>query len=226
MYLGDEDGLNRLIEEAYGAAPVKTDFLDSVKGHPSVVTHCSAGSAFMEGYKDCLAKHRPELDVWTVKLLSSLGSEDVLVGDAEAVRAHVQGLLAQYRRPAKPTPAKVLTKMVTLRLEKVLEKAKAGQAQVDRDRKSLTEVRDQQEDAEQKRGFQVRIDELADWGIPDFSAATRQELVAWGRACSARAWEGKAVYQDLENVLLREDLDEESLRAACDTLVVKDVMAS
>jgi hypothetical protein len=226
MYLGDDDGLNNLIEEAYGAAPSKTEFLDSVRGHPSVDTHCSAGSAFMSGYKDCLGKHRPDLDVWLVKLLSSLGSEDLLVSDADAMRAHVQGLLGQYRRPAKPTPPKVLTKMVALRLEKVLEKAKAGQARVDRDRKSLTELRDQQKDAEQQRGIQLRINELADWGIPDFSKASREELVAWGRTCSSRAYEGKAVYQDLENVLLREDLDEESLRAACDVLVVKDVMAS
>ena len=232
MHLGEEDGLNKLIEEAYGAAPTKTEFMDSVKTHPSVITHCSIGSSFMDGYKDCLSRFSPETDTWTVRVCSTLGSEALLVGDAEAMRAPVRELLASYRRPARPTPEKVLAKMAALRLEKVLEAVRANQAFVDRDRKDLEK---RLEDPKwgtvdgkdlHRDGTLRRIREMQDWPLPDLAATDRQALVAWCRSCKSRDGGKQTLYQELENVLMREDATEEVLRTACNAVLVKEVMVS
>ena len=77
-----------------------------------------------------------------------------------------------------------------------------------------------------REGTRKRILEAQDWPSPDLVAPTRQGLVAWCRTCKARDSGKQALYQELENVLLREDVTEQVIRLACNSVLIKEVMVS
>ena len=87
---GEDKELQALLAQAYESVPSKKLLIQQVDRHPAVAAQCSMDSPYEMGWKACLDKFRPDVDVWSVKLYSALGSTTYQVTDPAALAAFLE----------------------------------------------------------------------------------------------------------------------------------------
>ncbi len=242
-HMGEHRELAALVKMAYDSVPSKSQFVAALTQHSSVAGRCGAGSEYVRGYLACLARWRPDAEVWQVPLWSSIGSETLQVEDVASMRAFLESEIEKVRSADKPIPQKVLAKMVGVRIDRALREAKRRRGSVLSHRKDVqgcvdkllkeiaagTERKSWEGTAEAALAtYQETLAGLRDVPVPDVETATRASLTAWSSevrtACGERS--DTRVFVELENFLRRKDVSSETVRAACDAMMVSDVMAS
>ena len=103
----------------YDKISSKKKFLEELYADPGVLAKCSCDSPYILGFVECLNMFRPDVKVWTVGVFSSLGSVTLIVQDPDSIRSFLDKKLAEIKEK-KPTPAKVIGKMLSLRLMKAV----------------------------------------------------------------------------------------------------------
>jgi hypothetical protein len=233
--------LTSLLSTAYELSKKKSDFFLQVKNHPSVAAHCTMGSAYGTGFKKCLKLYAPNKRITKVALYSGLGSDDLFVDDRAGFVSFLNESIAKARSvPKKPTPAKVVAKMVALRIKRALNHAKVRQQTFEYEKAAIR--RNLSDDVQQswapndparqagyRKEWEERLAEVKDYPKPDLTIATKTSLEAWVESCREPQMEHTwpvEVYADLVGFIARPDVTEEMIRMACDMILVDEVIES
>ena len=230
-----------LLAKAYGLAKKKTEFVDRLHKLPYVVATCHLESNYGDGFRKCLDLYASHVPIVMVGLVSGLGPENLFISDRAAFVAHLNDFIASVHAiPSKPTPSKVVAKMVALRIKKALSNAKNRQTSFDTERKSLQLNLDsnnekawaQNNPAQQqiyRNNWIRRLTEIKDYPKLDMTTADKAAVLAWMASCYKPEFEWTqpvAVYTELEKFLGRPDVTEEMVRMAFDMILVDEVMES
>jgi hypothetical protein len=249
---GRHEALERLAAQAYESVASKKGLMEQVDAHPAVAASCSVDSPWEGGFAKALDTFRPDVDVWAVRLYSALGATTYQVTDPDALRSFLEAEIEKVRNPAKPQSPKVLSKMVAVRLGRVLADSQEKVAAAAKRRENvaqwlkgcleqadgpLPEWQAKTLDAGQEAAFRAdarkraeewrkelaRVDEPL---TEDLRTATRDSLAAWAVRLRTRFPHVCKAYVDLENFLARPDVTDEMVRTACDMVLVEEVMGS
>jgi len=236
-YRDEDKELSRLLSVAYESVKSKQGLVEALQSHPSIAARCSMDSAFGSGFQSCLDMFSPSVDVWKVKLYSSLGSIDYFVRDRGSLRAFLDGEIEKVRRPEKAQSPKVLAKMVAVRLSRVRSSVDELQAALARNEKALLGYiahieKDGKADGplygEHQQNLGLTRLTAERFTFPDLRTLTVPSLSTWLQAALEKIPLNGAPrpYVDLSNFVARPDVTEEMLRMACDMVLVGEVMES
>jgi hypothetical protein len=227
MHHGKDEELAKLLAEVYDQVHIKTEFVNKVKSHSSVCTSSDPSSSFHLGFREALAIFAPNVDVWEVVFPNGVGSVTLQVWDRDALRAFILEEKSGVT-PAKAPPPKVLAKMIAMRLNRAVEKAKEyHRCYINRYNYLPLHI-----ESCEKRGDTVSAErlrkEMAESPpnyIQDMLTTTKASLRQWSVEMQG-ACPGHKIFKDLRVFLDREEVTEEIVRIACDMVVVQEVIES
>lgn len=225
MFAGEDTRLSALIADGYSSAPLKGEYMQAVRSHPSVMAVCSRGSTWMDGYVECLKVTRPDATAWLATLHGPQSSESLLVSDTESLAEFVRQTIARNRTADKPAPPKVLTKMLALRLENFHALVEKRRSETERARGVYRDMIAKEADEEKRAAHVRRIAEFPDLPVLDPETADAAAVLRWIEGCKALDVRSDPTWE-LENLLLRSDMTPEVVRDALDQFTVQRVLKS
>ena len=229
-YLGQDLEAQKLAERAYNAASAKQKFMEAVKNHSSVIVSIP-NDPFLDGYKKCLEMYALTVDISLLTVQTGFGLYMLLLRDPVPMRTFLKEQIVLFEEEAKkraqnakPTPAKVLTKMVALRLQKILKHAADQKAYSQRTVENY-KVKPaapgwQQEQLDKAIGF-LKKPQL------DLAVVSRDQYSNWADGDGAeviRLYPDS--HKDLQAILDRTDVTDGIVTAAGNMLLVGEVMES
>lgn len=227
MHHGEDKELAQLLAEVYDQVRVKTEFVNKIKSHSSVATNADVASSYHLGFREALAIFAPNVDVWEVTFLNGVGSVTLQVWDRDALRALIleekSGIV-----PVRPPPPKVLAKMIALRLNRAVEKAKEYHRYAltrQQNYPSYIESCEKRGDVASAERLKKEMAEPIPNFIQDMLTTTKASLREWSVEMDG-ACPGHKLFKDLRVFLDREEVTEETVRIACDMVVVQEVIES
>jgi len=218
MFSGIDDAMKALVSEVYDVAPKKTDFLNFMKEAPSVFYWCPYVVELQhQGFVKGVEFAKPELEFWAVPVFSAAGSIMVHYSNPQALEDAIRETLKEYRqRKTVPTPAKVQTKMLALRLRRVqieiLNITKQNELYIKNFNGPVNPGR-----------YGSPIAEM-----PDLEHCSFEEYKSWVRvAAKHEVCRYQKHLQEMDKILKkREDLTEEAFRQAASLTLTSEIMES
>ena len=199
MFKGEHEELNKICRNVYDLTKKKSDFVNALKSHSSVVAFYHVESAYLEGFKSCLNRYNEEIDIWTIMTWDP-SCINVYFDNPAFMHQFLHERLVKISNPKK-LPNKVLAKMIRIRLDKALKLADHYNL-----RGSIRLTVGSQP---------VRIIDLE-------TTDKKQDLQQWIHDVKQN-FPYDSEFTQLEAFLMRNDVDDEITQEACRNAVIKEV---
>jgi hypothetical protein len=229
---GEDKSLREYIKSVYEKVRNKTVFADQLRTHTSVIAWNSFDSAWHEGFEYAIEKFVPGTDIWAVAFYTGFGSFKLHTLDPAALRAWVE---EQERLiiPKKDPPAKVVAKMIALRIKRACESAQYLQDSNNSRRTYIMgEIDTFKKGLKKNPAWQQQINEyekqLADLQKHSYllnPESTPEQLREWA-ADMRKRFSSYDNFKDLLAFMDRPDVTEEMIRMALDMMLVKEIHQS
>lgn len=239
MYRGIDRDLSSLFQDVYRMAPKKGQLTNAVKDLPGYQT--MGDGDWVESWTDCYNRFQSGADLWGVQLLLAHGIDIFLTKDTTALREFLLGRQMAYEaavKNARPTPEKVLLKMVHNRLRRAIKTTVDWRSYQERLRLSNLEQAKHFEQeaatAEAAGNLAARDQYLKNVklrtqdaerplvALPDLNGANRDTILAWIQENPRnREDELRQLVIILENPRVTDEL----IRSACDALFIESIQA-
>jgi hypothetical protein len=230
---GDDKLLAEFVASVYEKVRSKTKFFQDLKTHPAIISCNPYDSDWHQGFAFGVDRYAPHTDVWSISLGTGFGSFKLHISDTAALRAWAE---EQERAivPKKDPPAKVVAKMVALRIQRACMVAEKVQEQRQNTHIYLEGQIKQVKAhiAHPKPGFNMQ--QLQDNLVHNEKMlleceenallspeSTPAELLDWATKLY-KAYSHEYL-KDLIEFLARPDVTEEMVRMALDMLLVKEI---
>lgn len=238
MHKGEDKALSKYIAAVYEKVRSKTEYAKKLQTHSSVIACNPFDSAWHQGFEFGASLYAPNTDVWSVNLFTGMGSWKIHLSNTSALRAFVAEQEAQII-PKKDPPAKVIAKMLALRIVRACTEAESQQralnnryeniqASAERIREALKKNKvyggalgqNRAGDEETLARFEKELANKKSYLLDPES--TLEGLRQWS-AEMRQTFRGYNVFKDLVNFLARPDVTEEMSRMALDMMLVKEI---
>jgi hypothetical protein len=230
---GEDKALSEYIAQVYEKVRSKTDFTKKLQTHPLIIACNPFDSAWHQGFECGVNLYAPHTDVWSVNLFTGMGSWKLHLSNTHALRAFVQEQEDQII-PKKDPPAKVIAKMLALRITRACAEAESQQNVLNNRYQNIQDSADKIREALRKKNypgnraadeetlarFEKELGNRKSYLLDPES--TLEGLRKWS-ATMRQTFTGYNVFKDLVEFLTRPDVTEEMSRMALDMMLVKEI---
>ena len=226
---GEDKSLSEYVRTVYEKVRNKTDFAKKLKEHPSVIIAIDADSAWHTGFQFAIDEFASNTEIWSITLYTGFGSWILHTRELAALRGWVEEQETQII-PKKDPPAKVIAKMLALRIQRACESAQHLQDNITTRRTYILADLDRlKKGLKRNPAWQQTIDhnekQLAEIQQTNYllnPESTPEQLREWA-ADMRKRFSGYDCFKDLAVFMDRPDVTEEMIRMALDMMLVKEI---
>jgi hypothetical protein len=224
---GEDKSLSEYVRTVYEKVRNKTDFAKKLKEHPSVIIAIDADSAWHTGFQFAIDEFASNTEIWSITLYTGFGSWVLHTRELAALR----GWLEEQERqiiPKKPPPAKVVAKMIALRIQRACEVANYHQGSVNARYAAMREqiimlkkgLKKNPTNQQQIDNYEKQLANPANYLLNPES--TPDQLRQWASSLHEK-FRRYDQFKELSTFVDRPDVTEEMIRMALDMMLVKEI---